>query len=424
MDARNHSQLNMSNDSRPLASYSKEEILSCIENGDTITTRCVLEEMRKARRNTVLNQHEYRIYQDNKGRWCTYAPDEKTGRKKFVKKTEADLIDALYDHYTNSQFNNMSLRELYPLWHHFKSLYLRKASLTRFDSDWARFYDKSPIVDIPIRNLTKNQLEEWVREIAAVNKMDKKQYSNFVSILKQELEYAEEKGIIEVSPFRRVKVTSRQLRSRKIKPDFTQVYSPDELENLKKMALEDYENDTFTAHPLAPLAIVFMFLTGIRIGEVVGLKFTDIYDTKMLVQRMVQYPDGEIIDDTKGDFGPRFVLLIPEAIQLIETAKQYQKDHQIRSELIFCTTDNPIRTYWSIQRAFRKYCQKMNIVTKSAHKARKTYISVCIDEGINARTVAQQVGHKDVRTTLNNYYYDRRSEQEQIRQLEKAFSGN
>lgn len=404
------------------ASFSDKEILSYLQQNGTIDMRCVQYEMRRARRKIVLNQHEYSIYQDKQGRWCTYAPDGEGGRKKFVKKTEDDLLEALYDHYTSQCMDNMTLREFYPFWYKSKSLDLRKASLTRFNSDWARFYDKSPIVDIPMRQLTKNQLELWVRETAAVNKMDKKQYCNFVTILKQELEYAEENGIISESPYRRVKVRSRQLRSSRIQPDCTQVFTREEYDQIKALALKDFDDGVYKEHPLVPLVVIFMFLTGARIGEVVGLKFSDIIGSKMLVQRMVQYPDGEIIDDTKGEFGPRYVLLVREAQDLIETARRYKEEHGISCDYIFSTTDRPILVYWSIQRAFRKYCRKINTVTKSPHKARKTYISVCIDEGINAKAVALQVGHKDVRTTLNNYYYDRRSEQEQLQALEKAFS--
>ena len=94
----------------------------------------------------------------------------------------------------------------------FKELFVKKATLTRFNSDWNSFYENADIVDVPIKELTKNQLEVWVRTVAKKRNMDKKQYSNFVSILKQELEYAEELEIIADSPFRRIKVTSRQLR--------------------------------------------------------------------------------------------------------------------------------------------------------------------------------------------------------------------
>jgi integrase len=125
--------------------------------------------------------------------------------------------------------------------------------------------------------------------------------------------------------FRKIKVKSRQLRSKTVKPDCTQVFTREEYEQIKTMAAKDFEDGTFKVHSLVPLAVIFMFLTGLRIGEVVGLKFSDLYESKLLVQRMIQYPDGEVIDDTKGEFGPRFVLLIPEAIELIEKSVNSKK---------------------------------------------------------------------------------------------------
>ena len=400
------------------ASFSDSEILSYLEENGTIDLRGVKNEMRKTRRNQLLAQHNYTIYQGKDGRWYSYLPDNEKGRKKIVKATKDQLEDVICNYY-EIEFNP-TLRTLYPSWMKYKELFVKKPTLTRFSTDWKKFYKNSKIVDVPLRELTKNELEIWVRTVAKQHNMDKKQYSNFVSILKQELEYAEEMNIIEDSPFRKINVTSRQLRSQTIKPDYCKVYTQKELVQLREMAWDEYNNRTHKVHVLVPLAVMFMFLTGLRIGEITGLKFSDIFESKMLIRRMVQYPDGEIIEDTKGDFGQRFVLLVPEAVALIEEARQHKEEEGNNEEFIFSTVDNPILTYFAIQRCFRVYCKKMGIIVKSPHKARMTYISTCIDEGINAHTVAKQVGHKDVRTTLNNYYFDRNDEKEQIAMLQAA----
>lgn len=402
----------------PSASFSPEETLEYLVKNGIIDQRGVEKEMRKARRKELLSQHNYTIYQGKDGRWYSYLPDEDRGRKKIVKSTKEQLEDVICEFY--EILNNPTLRTLFPQWMKFKELFVKKATLTRFNSDWNSFYENSEIVDVPIKDLTKNQLEVWVRTIAKKRNMDKKQYSNFVSILKQELEYAEELEIIPDSPFRRIKVTSRQLRSKTIKPDYCKVYSPEELSKLREMLWDSYNTESRRIHRLAPLAVLFMFLTGLRIGEVTGLKYDDVIGNKILVRRMVEYPGGDIIEDTKGDFGHRFVLLVPEALDLIEKARAYKKDKAIEIEFIFSMIDEPIKTYYAIQRIFKDSCKRMGIIVKSSHKARMTYISTCIDEGINAHTVAKQVGHKDVRTTLNNYYFDRDDEKEQISKLQAA----
>ena len=57
------------------------------------------------------------------------------------------------------------------------------------------------------------------------------------------------------------------------------------------------------------------------------------------------------------------------------------------------------------------------------HKIRKTYISTLIDKNVNIDTITETVGHKDKRTTYNNYCFSRFSEKQTENMLEKALCG-
>ena len=78
--------------------------------------------------------------------------------------------------------------------------------------------------------------------------------------------------------------------------------------------------------------------------------------------------------------------------------------------------------YSSVAKAFYGYCKKMGIDSKSSHKARKTFISSLIDGNININTVRQIAGHVDERTTLNNYCFDRSSDEEKYEKMAKALA--
>lgn len=81
--------------------------------------------------------------------------------------------------------------------------------------------------------------------------------------------------------------------------------------------------------------------------------------------------------------------------------------------------DTPV-LYSSVFKAFYTYCRKIGIDPKSSHKARKTFVSTLMDADINVNTIRQLVGHVDERTTLNNYCYDRSSDEEKYSQIENA----
>jgi integrase len=68
----------------------------------------------------------------------------------------------------------------------------------------------------------------------------------------------------------------------------------------------------------------------------------------------------------------------------------------------------------------RKYCKRLDILYRSSHKSRKTYISSLIDAGININTIRSYAGHADERTTYFNYCFDRAPDAEKKMLLEKA----
>ena len=166
-----------------------------------------------------------------------------------------------------------------------------------------------------------------------------------------------------------------------------------------------------------------MFYTGLRVGEAAAIRYEDIEENVVHVRRMVTYPNGKIVDHTKGTFGDRDIPLIPAARKVIQaTIKRRTEAGSPVEGYVFCPHDNPLNTYTSIQKTFTKYCRELGILERSAHKARKTVVSSMLDSGINLNTVRQIAGHMDEKTTLNNYCYDRSDEQEKLDQMARALS--
>ena len=64
----------------------------------------------------------------------------------------------------------------------------------------------------------------------------------------------------------------------------------------------------------------------------------------------------------------------------------------------------------------------MGIEKKTSHKARKTVISALLDGNVNVNSVREMAGHRDERTTLANYYYDRSTDEEKVRKIEAALA--
>ena len=406
---------------------SPDDCLQYRNSDGSIDLDGVREMMVDIERKKIIDDHPYSISQGNDGRWRTWVKDEnaKAGRKQIVKSTREKLENALVEYYLRNDERlvriRMTLRELYPKWIKYKSLHNAETYIPRIDSEWKRCYENSPIVDKPIRELKKLELDEWAHSLIREHDMTKTMYYNMSLIMRQCLDYAVDLEIVEDNQFRKVKVDGRRMfRKVRKKKDSTQVYSKDEVIILFQKAWDDFRNSTRLVYRLAPLAMMFQFFTGVRIGELCALKFSDIENGIMTVSRMLQKDTGKVVDHTKSH-EDREVILVDGALELVEIARAYQEEHDCKSEYIFSITDKPLK-YREVNALLEKYCESAGILYRSSHSARKTYISSLIDAGININTVRSYAGHADERTTYWNYCYDRTPDAEKKELLERALA--
>jgi integrase len=385
--------------------------------------------MKQSRKEKLLQQHPYAISQGKDGRWRTYIPDDTSGkgRKMIAKSSLEKLEEAVCEYYISAGTttdNDITLAQLFPLWLEHKSLRVEPTTINRDKKDWKRYYQDSAIVNKPIRNLKKVELDEWLHRHIGKNKMTKHQLAHLTTIIKQELDYAVDLEIIDRNPYDLIKLDRKRLLAQEHKkPDGTQIFYDAELIKIYEHAWEDFKKDKRRKHKLVPLAVMFMFQTGLRLSEVSAVKYEDISGDTITIRRMVQYETGAVIEGTKGTFGDRIVPLTPEAKKLIEYARKKQSEAGVPSDgFIFSMVDVPKNTYKAIGRAFEDYCKDIGIMQKSSHKARKTYISRLLADGVNINTVRSFVGHKDERTTYSNYCYDTKTDAEKYSQVVNALA--
>ena len=168
--------------------------------------------------------------------------------------------------------------------------------------------------------------------------------------------------------------------------------------------------------------MLFQFETGVRIGELVVLRYEDIEGDFITVQRMYRRDSKEVVPYTKGTYGDRRVVLTSEAKRIIETCRKYQEENNCDSGgYIFSINGQPC-SYAATADLYKKYCKQLGIEKKTSHKARKTVISALIDGNVNINSVREMVGHRDEKTTLSNYYYDRSTDEEKVKMIEAALS--
>jgi hypothetical protein len=256
------------------------ELLQYISSQGIINIDDMRDNMKKEERNQILSQHQYKIFKANDGRWKTTLPDptKKRGRRLIAKADLTLLEDEIVAYYTELKekpnHKNITLRNIYPLWlqsrkHEVKSLMTAKKN----DQDWKRYYLNDPIIDKPMKNLTVQELKDWAHKKIDEHQFNKRDYYNMAVVIKKCFKFAKDSEFIDRNTWAEVEINTDKLRKDKKKDSKKEVYYLEE-----QQALIQYSFDMFNKNPrnIGALSIPLLFVTGLRIGELVALKYEDL----------------------------------------------------------------------------------------------------------------------------------------------------
>lgn len=386
----------------------------------------------------VLNIHRYKIWQshDSYNHIMTYVPDpdSKYGRKKVVKKSEAELYSFLYDFYFNGNrpAEGLTLPDIYEEWINYKlSTCNRPNTVHRIETDYKKYYLNEPlsekILSTPLLKLTVADIKEWAYLLIKKYEMKKSAYYAATTVLRQVYDYLIEKEITTRNPCKLIKINSSAFKKDYKKAAETQIFYQDEIEMIMDYCLQRAKEELDIAY----LAIPIFFLTGIRIGECLELSFSDCNEEQhsVLIHRMLavkdeRLPDGtwkkrgfELVDFLKGNGEPRRILVGDQFFHLIRLIKESLMKKLIVSDLMY-----PNITQSNVQLKLYRACRDLGIARRSPHKGRKTYISTLLNKGVDPDFVRTQVGHRELQTTLNCYTYSTTRDEEKIKQLNAILS--
>ena len=223
-------------------------------------------------------------------------------------------------------------------------------------------------------------------------------------------EYAIRKKYLTENPMDKVQILVK-FKQVVRKTGKTETYNSDELNDLNQYLDRMYTETLDTAF----LAVKLNFLLGLRVGELVALKWDDYININHLhivreeVRNQVtnQY---EVVEHTKTN-RDRFVVLVPKAINILQKTTR-------TGDYIFMR-DGERLTSRQIAYVLEKYAERQGLSTKSTHKMRKTFASNLNASGVPLDCIRELLGHSNLNTTLG-YIYNPLTEKETYDLISKA----
>lgn len=159
--------------------------------------------------------------------------------------------------------------------------------------------------------------------------------------------------------------------------------------------------------------ICFILQTGLRIGELSGLRFEDIdFESKVMhIQRSMNYlPEkGWYIGLPKTKSGTRDIPLTDCAIDILKKRMSMRNNRKVLNiqyaNLVFLNNKGtPIYTT-HYDRVLKGLCKKSNIPRISIHGLRHTFATRCIEAGMNPKILQSIMGHSNINITMNLYVH-------------------
>ncbi|TPH93774.1 site-specific integrase [Helicobacter pylori] len=230
-----------------------------------------------------------------------------------------------------------------------------------------------------LKKITKEKIAKYHKE--TLKHYKKNTIHNLNANLKSFLEFCEQEGLMEKSPY--FAITLKNAKEAKAIEPFSLEEVKTLIENAPSLRLKAF--------------LMVAFFTGSRTGEQLALTWEDInFNEKKIVINKSLNELGQITTPKNKPSIREIDLLEPVAKILKELKESEPPDKK------FVFISMPKRSTM-FQRAFRSLLRALNLKERKLYTTRHTFASLMLSQGEEAMWVSKTLGHKDLNTTYKTY---------------------
>jgi integrase len=237
--------------------------------------------------------------------------------------------------------------------------------------------------DLELRQVRIADIDRLLQDVAANTDFAKTTYANQKNFLSSAFRHAARQGIINFNPVRDAAIPQGKAAD-------TYAYSVNEVARLVK---------ALKKHPNAKAAVIVAALTGLRKGEISGLRWED-YDRQaqeLKITRSVY--DGEVQTTKTESSAAR--------VPVIETVRKALESHLKRNSgdgyIFHDSIGNPIRFENFTQREVLPILDKAGVDWHGLHAFRRFLGTTLNEKGIDLETIKEVLRHSDNDVTKKSY---------------------
>ncbi len=256
---------------------------------------------------------------------------------------------------------------------------------------------------LSIQQIGTSKMEEYVSELLRDGRLDRmgglssKSVSDILTVVKETFRYSVSHGVEHFCCFDRLSVKSYNREMRVLSRQ----------EELAFVSVLKEDTDRYKAGMLLAL------YTGIRIGELCALKWSDISldDGILCISRTMQRlqkvdaPDGDVsrthivITEPKSAAGRRLIPL-PQPVRGILSEFRAPGNAYLLSGLPSSYVEPRV-----LKSHFKRCLRQSGVRDANFHSLRHTFATRCVEAGFDLKSLSEILGHSSVKITLDKYVH-------------------
>ena len=240
--------------------------------------------------------------------------------------------------------------------------------------------------DYDVTEIDRKMIQSYIYDLG--ENLKRESILQITKVISQSFEYACENELITKSPWHKIKVPKDS--GEKI----INVFSSDEVNRILYSGRADQ-----TKRDIVNLA----YRTGMRIGEILTLKWADInFELRFLtVNRTLsgqRVAGQDKICAPKTKHSRRRIDLDIASMQMLE-----RRFNESQYDYVFCKADGGLFSRQSMRDAFVRMCKAAGVEYRSLHMLRHTHATILLGSGVHPKIVQERLGHSSIVVTLDLY---------------------